>query len=118
MKKPTRKTRSITIIGRKWFDNVNGNTYHSSQVLVNGVTIIRSDYTYGYGSAYEDTAHHYLIAYKYCPKLIGKHPQRLRTWCQENGVTYETMAICVKCKKDMCPWEVMKFPLMKDILGN
>ena len=45
-----------TIEARKWFDKVNGNTYHSVYVFENGELIASCPHTYGYGNQYEYTA--------------------------------------------------------------
>ena len=47
---------TITVIGRKWFERTNGNTYHSVEVYKNGELIERVPFTYGYGSQWEQTA--------------------------------------------------------------
>lgn len=46
------KVESITIIGKKWFDKVNGNTYHTARIMVNGKTVGEIPYQYGYGDQY------------------------------------------------------------------
>lgn len=33
------KMRSVQILGRTWRDNINGNTYHSARVFVDGVLV-------------------------------------------------------------------------------
>jgi hypothetical protein len=48
--------RTITVIGKRWFERVNGNTYHSTSVYVDGVCIGHVSFTYGYGSHYQQTA--------------------------------------------------------------
>ena len=47
---------TITVIGRRWFEKVNGNTYHSCEVYVNGDLIGKEKFTYGYDRAYMQTA--------------------------------------------------------------
>ncbi len=47
---------TITVVGRRWFERVNGNTYHSVEVYVNGALLERVPFQYGYGSQYEQTA--------------------------------------------------------------
>lgn len=44
-----------TVIGRRWFDKVNGNTYHSTRVYKNGEEIGYSGMQYGYGNQWEYT---------------------------------------------------------------
>jgi hypothetical protein len=53
----------IFIIGRRWFDAVNGNTYHSATVYVNGVRL--HGRRYGYGNQYIVTAQELLINSEY-----------------------------------------------------
>lgn len=48
---------SIVIEGKRWFDKINGNTYHSVNVYVNGKFIGGVPYEYGYGDQYIQTAH-------------------------------------------------------------
>jgi hypothetical protein len=50
------KTKQITIIGRRWFDRLNGNTYHSARIYVNNELIHTIGMTYGYGEQYEQNA--------------------------------------------------------------
>jgi hypothetical protein len=47
------------ILGRKWWDSLNGNTYHSVKVvdLGSGETLIKRRKTYGYGGMYVQTAY-------------------------------------------------------------
>lgn len=52
----------ITIIGKKWFDRVYGNTYHSVKVWVNGKLVGNNPYEYGYGEQYIQSAHDILVA--------------------------------------------------------
>lgn len=46
--------KQINVIVKKWFDKINGNTYHSIQFELNN-KIIHSKRVYGYGSQYEVT---------------------------------------------------------------
>jgi hypothetical protein len=46
--------KEINIIVKKWFDKINGNTYHSIQFELNN-KIIHSKRVYGYGTQYEVT---------------------------------------------------------------
>lgn len=56
MKKELKKGDVITVIAKRWFERVNGNTYHSCVVYVNGDLIGEESFTYGYGSHYIQTA--------------------------------------------------------------
>ena len=62
----------------KWFDKVNGNTYHSVRITrcSNGETIVglHAPYEYGYGDQYRYTALEAMSAAKWLPpKYRGKH---------------------------------------------
>lgn len=45
--------KSITILGRKWRDKVNGNTYHSARVFIDGNLVCCVPFQYGYGNQFE-----------------------------------------------------------------
>lgn len=51
------KVTNITISARRWFDRINGNTYHSVDVYANGKFVGRNPFEYGYGEGYLQTAH-------------------------------------------------------------
>jgi len=55
------KTKSITIIGRRWFDKINGNSYCTAKVLINGKLSFNLPYEYGYGEMYLQLCWHTLI---------------------------------------------------------
>lgn len=50
------KKLNITIIGRRWFEKTNGNTYHSVEVYAEGELLERVPFAYGYGEGYDQTA--------------------------------------------------------------
>lgn len=53
------KTRQIrfTVIAKKWFDKVNGNTYHSVRCVRHlDNAIVVGEFQYGYGENYKQTA--------------------------------------------------------------
>ena len=54
---PTLKNqiKFLVIDGKRWFDKVNGNTYHSVNVVLNGIQRY-IPMTYGYDSCYIQTA--------------------------------------------------------------
>lgn len=66
------KVNSITISGRRWFDKINGNTYHSVDVYVNGKHVGSKPFEYGYDEAYLQTAHRILQDAGVCRKT-GEH---------------------------------------------
>ena len=46
---------TIMMSGRRWFDRVNGNTYHSVEVYVDHKFLDRTDFAYGYDDGYRQT---------------------------------------------------------------
>ena len=55
MKKRLKKNDAITVIGKRWFDKINGNTYHSAKVYVNGDQMGYKPFVYGYDDSYKQT---------------------------------------------------------------
>ena len=47
----------FTVIAKRWFDKVNGNTYHSVRCIrhEDGAVVVHP-FTYGYGNHYQQTA--------------------------------------------------------------
>lgn len=57
MRKAKKNTaKQITIIGKRWFDKVNGNTYHSFRIFIDNALVHTQGMTYGYGDQYEQNA--------------------------------------------------------------
>lgn len=59
----------------KWFDKINGNTYHSVKITRckdGKVLICEYPYTYGYGEQYKYTAIQLMINNKWLPKKYSK----------------------------------------------
>lgn len=94
MKQYGRKIRSITVIGRKWFDKVNGNTYNNAQILVNGRTVGNTGYQYGYEDFYTQAAGQWLDEHKYIKLERYQHGSTEMLWryCERNGIAYESMS--------------------------
>ena len=88
------KIQSITVIGKQWLDRVNGNTYHSSDVIVDG-KVYKTAYTYGYGDCYMQSAdeilkrHGVIDSTEYTP---------LWQYCSDNGIRLNRYVMdCKKC---------------------
>lgn len=65
------KTRKIKFIakGFKWFDKVNGNTYHSVRVeRVKDGAVLACQWQYGYGDQYQQTARVAMLKAGWLPK--------------------------------------------------
>jgi len=56
MNEATTKPNSLFIEGRLWFDKVNGNTYFSNRVWVDGKIVFIMPMEYGYETQYEHRA--------------------------------------------------------------
>jgi hypothetical protein len=66
------KTRKIKFVANavKWFDKVNGNTYHSVRIeRVRDGKMIYCQFQYGYGDHYKYTALVEMIKNKWLPKI-------------------------------------------------
>lgn len=69
----------------KWFDKVNGNTYHSVRVTraEDGKTIAH-EWTYGYGDAYRQTALNTMLKAGWLPEGYAEN----NTWQYERENNY------------------------------
>lgn len=95
-----KKVKSITVIGRKWFDKINGNTYHTAQIMVNGETVGNIPFSYGYDSMYEQNASTWLKENGYIKSDKNEYIQ-LSRYCRENGIHFESFAQYYTRKKDI-----------------
>lgn len=59
-----KQIEELKIVGKRWFQQSYGNTYHTTTVIVNGEEF-KSDVTYGYGNHYITTAAELLKANGY-----------------------------------------------------
>jgi hypothetical protein len=103
MKKPSKKTRSITIIGLLHTDR-NGNTYNTATILVNGVMVHKTDRQYGYGCQYEEIAADWLEDNKYLPGRehhANGSKEQLWQYCGWHGIALYTQAIEVPKAGDL-----------------
>lgn len=74
---------SLVIIGRKWFDKPNGNTYHTAEIIIDGFEAYKSEMQYGYGEAYLQTASEWLKDYGYIDK---PEYQSLTAYFRDNNI--------------------------------
>jgi len=87
--------RSITVLGRRWFEKTNGNTYHSCIVYIDGKQIAFEPFAYGYGNAYRQTAVELLNK----AGITATFP--LWRWCKDNNVELVDDVVDVNRKKDL-----------------
>ena len=92
MKKQTlKKGDNVFVVGRRWFDRANGNTYHTAEVEVNGEYVGKSRMTYGYGDNYLETAKEILLEKYNFPKGMT---ERSSLWqLREYGVVLNKSVI-------------------------
>lgn len=93
-----KKPESITIIGKRWFDRVNGNTYHSVQILIDGLPVHQIGRTYGSDQQYLQTAKDWLVSNGY---LKARSSEPLFGACQRQGIALHDTATDVKLKGDL-----------------
>ena len=77
-------TRNIKFVctAVKWFDKVNGNTYHSVKVerMRDGKILFGRPMEYGYGDQYRYTALDLMVGDKWIPpKYRGRHENGIKT---------------------------------------
>ena len=95
----------ITIIGRRWFEKTNGNTYHSVNIYVEGEMVHRIPFDYGYGSMYRQNAMVWLADNGYFPgytprnEFSSAYPHG--EWLRENGVQVIDEVTDVQRKRDL-----------------
>lgn len=93
--KSLHKKDTVTVIGRRWFERVNGNTYHSCTVLINGEEVGSIDFTYGYGNQWEYTGLELLKKARKLPEDIGS------LWHVKKLCNLVTTCSDVQRKKDL-----------------
>lgn len=95
---------SITIIGRRWFDKVTGNTYFSAVGLVNGIEVVSIPFEYGYGNQYEDAIYNKLYAAGYCSdreNYANGSREAFWNYCSRKGIKKYVSHSDVSRKKDL-----------------
>lgn len=99
-----KKIKSLTVIGRRWFDSVNGNTYHSAEVYVNNEFYKNIDCKYGYGDMYIQSAYELLIndnILKDVKKYENGSNEVFWCYCDKKNITLINSVSDVKRKKDL-----------------
>lgn len=84
-----KQIETAIIIGKKWFDKVNGNTYHTARIIINGGEAdIKSPRQYGYGNSYITTAAEIALENDYTRDNMTR--ERLREWLTASAIIDET----------------------------
>lgn len=92
--------KTLTILGRRWFQRGPGNTYHSATIIVDGVQVEGVGYAYGYGDQYLYSAFAKLQALGLLdpPLPANEAPWR---WAERNQVLLTYSVTDVARKKDL-----------------
>lgn len=101
---PMKEGDNLTIIGRRWFDRVNGNTYFSAVGLINGREVVSIPYEYGYGDHYADRVFQEMEKQGYCPDVEHYNngsSERHWQYCSRKGITKYFSVSDVSRKKDL-----------------
>jgi hypothetical protein len=96
--------KSIQIIGKRWFDRVNGNTYFSAVGLVDGKEAVKIDYEYGYSDHYVDRIFQELEKAGFVSDVehySNGSQERFWQYCQRKGIEKYTSVSDVRRKKDL-----------------
>jgi hypothetical protein len=93
------KVKSITVIGKRWFNRGPGNTYFSANIIVDGKQVHRIEYAYGYGTQYAYEAFYWLAANGYLPGF--EHTMAPWRYCEDHGITLYYEASDVSRKRDL-----------------
>ena len=89
------QVKTIDINAKEWFDKVNGNSYFSARIWVDGGQVAILTFQYGYGDQYLYEAQKKLLELGYLPQE-GKN-RGLWSIAQESGFDfYSAKSICKK----------------------
>ena len=53
-------TKKFYVLGGKWFDKINGNTYHVAKIMDEEGKVYYTNYQYGYGNSYYYSAKEFI----------------------------------------------------------
>jgi len=94
----------LHIHGKRWFERVNGNTYHSVNVWIDGKHVYYQPFKYGYGEQYKGTAQTWLKENGHLPGL-EQYPhggsESLWRYCERNNIALVSEVTDVSRKKDL-----------------
>ena len=99
--------KSLTIIGKRWFQRSYGNTYFSGFALIDGKPCgVSIDKAYGYGNHYE---HEVFDAVERAGLLPAPREHYERTggaecpwmYCEKHGIAYQAIVSDVPREKDL-----------------
>lgn len=94
------KVKNIVIVGRLWFNQNKGQTYHTATVFVNGKCVGKTGRTYGYGEHYVWTAFQ-MLKEKKILWFTGPNPSNPYQDCREHKISLEMTAVTVGLKRHL-----------------
>lgn len=91
--------KSLTIIGKRWFQRGPANTYHTVEVIIDGLPVYNPPIVYGFGDHYEQTAFDWL---KTCG-LVDGITKPMRIWAEDEGrgIIYTSRVSDVTRERDL-----------------
>ncbi len=90
--------KSLTVIGRRWFQKSAGNTYNSCDIVIDGATVAYLAPSYGYGDYYLQRAGEWLEGHGDIP---AGRSYPLSVWCRANGVAFTYSVSDVARERDL-----------------
>ena len=94
--------KSIIVHGRRWFEKTNGNTYHTTQIGVDGKLTGSTLVRYGYGDQYLWTAFEWLEDNGHITRdTPDGRTEPPWVYCERVGCKLEYFATEVGRKKDL-----------------
>lgn len=93
------EVQSIFLVGRRWFERTNGNTYHTVEIYVNDEFVHKIPMTYGYGDQYYWNGFAYVVD-KYKLPAQG-HPLSPSAFCREHNIKLNYTVSDVARKRDL-----------------
>lgn len=102
--KIVKKGDTIQIIGKRWFDKINGNTYFSAVGYVNNVEVVRIGFEYGYDNHFAYRIFEEMIKVGYCrdaEKYKNGGNEALFRYCERKGIKKLVNVSDVTRKKDL-----------------
>jgi hypothetical protein len=91
--------KTITIVGKRWFQKTYGNTYFSAVGIVDGDVVAEIEFEYGYGDMYVQRIVEELAKKGYFPG-IEEHQPAYR-YCLDNKIKLTTLVSDVSRRKDL-----------------
>jgi len=95
------KMKTLFVLGKRWFDRVNGNTYHSAGLYINGEFYKKIDCKYGYGDHYLQSAKELLFEDKIIKASENSRYTFLYTYCNDKDIKFCYDVVDVQRKKDL-----------------